>query len=94
MNVYDLDPDIPTEWEVAFFNTTFKKFAFVVLFPVMYTIRPLVKFHKTPNPLEIFNLLAVFLSDYLIYTYIGGWALVWMLISLYMGLRLNNLLCN
>ena len=42
---------------------------------------------KTPNQLEIFNLLAVFLSDYLVYTKLGPAALGWMILSLYFGLR-------
>jgi sphingolipid delta-4 desaturase len=54
-------------------------------------VRPLIKNPKVPNTLEVFNILSVLLSDYLVYVKMGPWALVWMLMSLYMGLRLKEL---
>lgn len=91
MNIVEIDPDIPSAWEVSFIQTPFRKFVFVLLYPILYSVRPLIKFPKVPNSLEVFNVFAVLLSDYLVYVKLGPWALVWMLMSLYMGLSLHPL---
>ena len=47
-----LDPDLPTQWEIDTFRTPFMKFLFLVLTVITYSIRPLLVSPKKPNFME------------------------------------------
>ena len=40
LNVPGYDPDLPTVWEIAIFNTPLKKFLFLIFLPLFYALRP------------------------------------------------------
>ncbi|EAS05126.1 fatty acid desaturase (macronuclear) [Tetrahymena thermophila SB210] len=75
------DTDLPTEWEIRFFNTPLKKMLYIFLMPLFYCIRPFVVAPKPPTPPEIFNLLFILTTDYLIFTYVGPYAFLYLFIS-------------
>lgn len=37
-----MDPDIPTNWEGRFFNSTPAKFLWILLLPATYSLRPMI----------------------------------------------------
>jgi sphingolipid delta-4 desaturase len=61
----------------------------VTFHPVFYAIRPFYVCPKALNVLEIINFFAVMLSNYLIYTYVGPYALLYLLISGFIGVGLH-----
>jgi sphingolipid delta-4 desaturase len=83
-----LDPDIPSQFEAVFFNTTSTKFLWVILHPFFYVLRPLFsqpKFVLNPSPVELANIAIQFTFDYLV----GQW-LGWHIVAYMIG---STLLC-
>jgi sphingolipid delta-4 desaturase len=82
----DRDTDLPSKWEITFFNTPIKKFLYICLLPFFYGIRPMALFPHPPTKWEIINLVTIFTSDYLIWYNFGGGALLYLIISTYFSL--------
>lgn len=86
MNIKEIDPDLPSVWEVKFLTSPFHKLLFLFFQPLFYGVRPLIMFPKTPTVYEAINVCLVFFTDYLVYSYFGANALLWMLCSTFMGM--------
>jgi len=72
------DTDIPTYLEAKLFYNTFTKFIWVVLQPLFYALRPVITYPKSPNKLEILNVLIQLGFDgFVLYT-CGAKSLVYM----------------
>ena len=85
----ELDPDLPTQWEIDTFRTPFMKFLFLVLTVITYTIRPLLVNPKKPNTMEVTNIISVLVVDCLIYYYLGFWPLLYIFGSTVMGMSFH-----
>lgn len=83
------DTDLPTKWEIRTFNRPWKKLIFLFLHPLFYTIRPFLMAPKPLTFLEIVNAIVIFTSDYLIYKYLGPYALVYLAMAAYMSMGLH-----
>jgi len=83
------DTDIPTYLEAKLFATTFTKFFWVILQPFFYTLRPLFVYPKTPNKLEVINLFVQLGFDAVIWYYLGGHILVYMIVGTLMAMGLH-----
>lgn len=81
-----VDPDLPSEWEVQFFRTTFRKFAFVLFMPFFYAIRPFVITPKTPDVFEIFNILVIFFMNFVFVKTFGWSFLIYLLFASLIGM--------
>lgn len=84
-----IDTDLPTEWEIKTFNTWYKKLFFCMFIPFFYAIRPFILNPKPITTWEIINVVTVFTSNYLIYTYIGKFALLYLFMSGLFGMGLH-----
>ena len=87
MNLPDLDPDLPSEWEVKYVKGPVMKLLFMIMLPLFYSLRPLFVRPLPPNLFEVLNLTTIVISNYLIYIYLGPSALLWLILSTYFGLR-------
>lgn len=87
MNLPDLDPDLPSEWEVKYVKGPVMKLLFMIILPLFYSLRPLFVRPLPPNTFEVLNLTTIVISNYLIYIYLGPSALLWLILSTYFGLR-------
>jgi len=83
------DPDIPTIWEINFFNTWFKKLLFVIFMPIFYAFRPYFKTPKKLSNFEIFNIFACFVYALIIFSVFGIKALIYLFASTWFGLSLH-----
>lgn len=76
-------------WEIRTFNKPWKKFIFIFFIPLFYAVRPLFTAPKKPEVYEFLNYVIIFASDYLIYTFIGPNALLYLLISGFMSMGMH-----
>jgi sphingolipid delta-4 desaturase len=83
------DPDLPTQWEIGFFRTPFRKFLYVLFMPFFYGFRPYVVCAKSPSVLEFVNMVIIFSWDALIIYMFGGKALCYLVLGTVFGLGLN-----
>eukprot|EP00096_Caligus_rogercresseyi_P009822 TRINITY_DN3418_c0_g1_i4.p1 TRINITY_DN3418_c0_g1~~TRINITY_DN3418_c0_g1_i4.p1 ORF type:complete len:328 (-),score=83.63 TRINITY_DN3418_c0_g1_i4:265-1248(-) len=74
-----IDTDLPTELEAKLFCTTLGKLIWVCLQPLFYAIRPLVVNPKKPIKLELLNTAIQLSFDALVYYYLGGKILFYMI---------------
>ncbi|XP_058464783.1 sphingolipid delta(4)-desaturase DES1-like [Malaya genurostris] len=84
-----LDHDIPTVFEAKMFSTTFGKFAFLILQPIFFVLRP---FFVNPMPiqkLEIINAVVQVTFDVLVTTVFGWKMLFYLLICSFFALSLH-----
>lgn len=79
------DVDIPTKWEGEFFTNTLLKFLWVFFQPLFYVFRPLIIKPKSPGFWEYVNWTIVLSCDVLFFYFLGGKALAYLAISVYMG---------
>lgn len=84
-----IDVDVPTVAEGRFFNSTFKKFFFVVFQVLFYAFRPLVVNPKKPTVWEGINVVIQISFDYLIYRIFGSSALGYLVMSSLLGSGLH-----
>jgi len=87
MNLEYLDPDLPSRWELKIIKGPLMKLLFLIFLPFFYGIRPIILRPLKPNCYEILNTVSVFIFDYLIYQYIGGYGLLWLIVSTMFGMR-------
>ncbi|XP_053124168.1 sphingolipid delta(4)-desaturase/C4-monooxygenase DES2-like [Hemicordylus capensis] len=67
-----LDVDVPTELEGRFFNTPLRKFLWLILQPVMYSLRPLWVNPKPLSSMELINVAVQLAYNLLIYSLWGA----------------------
>ncbi|VDO83805.1 unnamed protein product [Soboliphyme baturini] len=84
-----LDTDIPTELEARLFNTTFRKFVWLVFQAFFYAFRPLIIYRKSLSDFEILNMIVQFTFDYCIYYYFGGKAIAYLLLSSFLSMGVH-----
>jgi len=84
-----IDTDIPVLAEIKVFHNTVFKICFLFLQPLFYALRPIFVNPKKQNKWEIGNMVAVFGFDFLIYSTLGGWALLYMVYGTLIGLGLH-----
>jgi len=83
------DPDLPTQKEIAFFTTPFRKFLYILTMPFFYGLRPYVVCPKPPSVLEFVNMAIVFSWDAFIAYYFGYKSLIYLVVGTLFGLGLN-----
>ncbi|CAB9506565.1 Sphingolipid delta(4)-desaturase DES1 [Seminavis robusta] len=66
LNDAEKDPDAPTTWEAGFFNTPWRKAAWMMCQSLFYALRPLITMPKPPSAKEIFNVVFVLSFDALL----------------------------
>ena len=84
-----VDTDVPTAFEVAFFNNTAKKLLWVVLQPAFYALRPLLTNPKAPTRWEAINFSCQIAFDFAIYHFFGGKALAYLIFGTLLGMGLH-----
>eukprot|EP01006_Ploeotia_vitrea_P003606 TRINITY_DN112913_c0_g1_i1.p1 TRINITY_DN112913_c0_g1~~TRINITY_DN112913_c0_g1_i1.p1 ORF type:complete len:362 (-),score=186.43 TRINITY_DN112913_c0_g1_i1:188-1231(-) len=85
-----LDTDVPTEWEVnTFQSSTWRKIIWVLLQPAFYGLRPLIVKPKALTLMEVVNAICVFTFDWAVYTYLGPYALLYLIGGSLIGLGLH-----
>jgi len=91
--VYELDADIPSEWEARLIgNSPLRKALWLLLFPVFQLTRPMrIKAVKLVDGWILFNWAAVFAADGLILATLGLPALLYLLVSLFFSIGLHPL---
>ena len=89
MHVPGVDPDLPTEFELKFFQTKFRKFFFVLLMPFFYAIRPYFICPKALDKFEILNYAVIFSTDYLIVRFLGWPFMLYILLASIVGMGLH-----
>lgn len=76
-----LDTDVPTQWEGDFFNTSLRKVLWIFLQPFFYAIRPIVVSPKPVEALEVVNAVVQFIFDYIVWRWLGGHVVAYMILS-------------
>eukprot|EP00736_Rhodelphis_marinus_P002024 Rmarinus@m.26186 len=84
-----VDVDVPSNAELRFFNTTVRKFFFVILQPFFYALRPIFVRPKNTSPRELQNWVAQFAFDYLVYLRFGGPGVAYLIASTLLGMGLH-----
>ncbi|XP_070200018.1 sphingolipid delta(4)-desaturase DES1-like [Littorina saxatilis] len=86
-----LDTDVPTRLDIWFFRNPLTKVFWMVLHPLFYAVRPLMKASKPFSGWEIFNIVFQLSVDYTIYAVFGAKALMYLLAGMYFGMSLHPL---
>ncbi|CAF0945670.1 unnamed protein product [Rotaria sordida] len=81
-----LDPDLPTYFEIWLFQTSIGKFFYIVVQPLLYAIRPLVRVPKPVTLLEAINLVIELIFDFIIFYFLGFKSLVYLFFGTVLGL--------
>ena len=89
LGIPNWDPDLPTNKEIEFFVTPLRKILFVLMMPLFYSLRPYFVRAKKPVPMEIFNMIIVLITDYIVYRFYTIWGLFYLLLGTYFGLGFN-----
>lgn len=84
-----LDVDIPTNLEGYLFHNTFTKLIWVILQPLFYSFRPLFVHPKPLEKLEIANTMWTIFWNWVIYNFMGEWALIYLASGTMLGLGLH-----
>ncbi|CAF0794863.1 unnamed protein product [Didymodactylos carnosus] len=85
----NLDPDLPTYFEAWLFQSRIGKIFYILLQPVLYSVRPLCRVPKPVNLLEFINLLIQIVFDLLIFYFLGIKSVVYLLFGTVLGLGLH-----
>ncbi len=83
------DPDIPTIFEINFFNTWYKKLFYVVFMPAFYGLRPYFKTPKKPSGFELINTLCCVIYGFLIFYFFGMQSFTYLFSSTWFGLSIH-----
>lgn len=79
LGVEQMDPDLPSAFEAKLFSTTFGKFCWVCILPLVYALRPMIVNPKPPSRLELLNA-AIQITFDLFVAYLFGWSVLCYLI--------------
>jgi len=80
------DTDIPTSWEGRFFTNTFLKAIWLLCQPLFYALRPTFVRPKNLHPMDLFNTVFIVFTDFLIVHFLGGRALLYIILSTLLGM--------
>lgn len=83
------DPDVPTMWEIQFFNKFYKKLFFLIFMPLFYGLRPYFKTPKNPTGYEYLNFIACVVYGLLIFYFFGFKSVIYLLLSTWFGLSIH-----
>jgi len=84
-----LDIDIPTEFECRIFQGAFMKALFVLLYPVLYTMRPMITRPKKLYKVDVLNWVIVIVSNCLVGYYWGAKSLFYLVFGSLFGLSIH-----
>jgi sphingolipid delta-4 desaturase len=84
-----IDTDLPTRLEAVLFSSPVGKFLFVLLQPLLYTLRPCIVLPKKACRLELLNWAIQLAFDYVIFHYFGIKSLCYLWAGLFLGLGLH-----
>ncbi|XP_037075360.1 sphingolipid delta(4)-desaturase DES1-like [Pollicipes pollicipes] len=84
-----LDVDLPTPIEARLFSSTLGKIVWLMILPITYFLRPVFIRPKPFSVLEIANIVVQLSADALVYHFLGGKALFYLLGGFMMGLGLH-----
>jgi sphingolipid delta-4 desaturase len=84
-----IDTDVPTQFEVEFFNNSAKKVLWLLLQPFFYALRPLMVKPKNPNKWELINWVVILSFDLAVFYYLGGKSLAYLIAGTFLGLGLH-----
>uniref|UniRef100_A0A0G4GEU4 Sphingolipid delta4-desaturase N-terminal domain-containing protein n=1 Tax=Chromera velia CCMP2878 TaxID=1169474 RepID=A0A0G4GEU4_9ALVE len=91
LGVDGMDPDLPTDWEAKFFSSAPLKLLFLILYPLFYSLRPLIFQPKMLDLPEAINLSVVIMWDAMILRVFGSKALFFLVGGTFIGLGLHPL---
>lgn len=83
------DTDIPTRLEVFLFSSRIGKLIFLLVMPLLYSLRPMFIFPKSIHLLEIVNLLIALTFDGTMLYLFGGKCLAYFILSTFLGLSIH-----
>lgn len=86
MDIPGLDPDLPTQWEINFFVTPFRKLIFIIFMPFFYSFRPYLTQPKLLDRYELLNYFIIFSMDYLCGKYLGASFVCYLVLSGLIGM--------
>jgi len=84
-----IDTDVPTLWEVEFFNNAGKKILWLLCQPFFYAFRPLIVKPKNPTQWEAINWVIVMSVNVTLYHFMGVKSLVYLIAGTFLGLGLH-----
>ncbi|XP_046383437.1 sphingolipid delta(4)-desaturase DES1-like [Ischnura elegans] len=84
-----LDPDVPTLLEAKLFCTTLGKLLWVMLLPLFYAFRPVIRDPKRPTLWEITNFVIQITFDIFVIQYFGWKIMVYMILGSLMAMGLH-----
>jgi sphingolipid delta-4 desaturase len=84
-----IDTDLPTKIEAVLFSSMVGKVCFIILQPLLYTLRPIMVLPKTICRLEVANWIIQIVFDYAIFHFFGIKSLCYMWLGLLLGLGLH-----
>lgn len=85
LNTYEMDPDLPTQFEGRFFVGPVKKFIWLMLQPLTYTIRPLFQQPIPWTRAELLQWVVQFSVDAAVVYYWGWTPLVYLFLATLLG---------
>lgn len=91
MGTDGMDPDIPSELEARLFRSRFGKVLFVLLLPLTYSLRPMLRNPKPVIPMEVFNWCVVLLWDVAVWYYWGFRSLFYFVGGTFLSLSIHPL---
>uniref|UniRef100_A0A5S6R6D0 sphingolipid 4-desaturase n=1 Tax=Trichuris muris TaxID=70415 RepID=A0A5S6R6D0_TRIMR len=84
-----LDTDVPTEFEARFFNTSFRKFIWLLFQVVFYAFRPVIIYRKAISDLEVINIVIQMVFNYYVVHWFGVKALVYLFLCSFLSLGVH-----
>ena len=83
------DPDLPCEFEIKFFTTSFRRILYLIFMPFFYGLRPYFKVPKDVSFMEVLNIIGCVLYGYFMYKLFSIKAVVYLLLCTYCGLSIH-----
>jgi len=84
-----IDTDVPTMWEVGFFNCAWKKALWMFCQPLFYALRPMIVKQKNPGKWEAINWVIQMSFNFAIIHFFGGKAFAYLISGTLLGLGLH-----
>ncbi|CAD6584416.1 MAG: hypothetical protein ASARMPRED_001756 [Alectoria sarmentosa] len=81
LGVDGLDTDLPTSLEAFFLDSVLGKAFFCTFQILFYALRPMMVYQLSLTRIHLFNIIAQLSFDYLLLRYVGGRALVYLIMS-------------
>jgi len=84
-----IDTDVPTDWEVGFFDAAWKKALWMFCQPLFYALRPMVVKPKKPLREELLNWVIQMSFNAAVVYFLGGKAMAYLIMGTLLGLGLH-----